>query len=449
MLCILIFLFTDNGGCRSGSWYDNKTNICRRKEYVYLEWYDVVSTIFIIISFLCILMNVFVFFVFYKNRKTPLVKAANRELSFLLLGLLLVAFLVPLTHIGMPTVPLCITHIVLQGPLMTGILSIFLVKTHRVIIIFHARHPRVTSRQWFLKQRLQVVAVFTLVIVQIVTVVTYVAFKQPAIMLYGYDDITTKYVYVECNYGGGLSFGFTYMYVITIAFVGFVMAFRSRHLPSNFRESRHIAASLATTLIVHGAMLPASPLTHGRINAIITCLALFISPLGQLSFLFFPKCYIILFCPQRNTVRELRRMTLAHMQRRSEFSLNVQALPPLEAGNAQEGTDSQQQSPTCLTPDSVETQKHEGDRFRSVFFIADDYRAATDNSDTNPRELVNITLHASATIEGVRSYGIHGSDNLAFEHDEPDSNQSAHDNKKHRSRPRSISAEESVQSAIY
>ena len=392
-------------------------------------------------------MNLFVLGIFFKNRKTPLVKAANRELSFLLLGLLLIAFLIPFIHIGMPTVPQCTTHIVVQGPLMTGILSIFLVKTHRVIIIFHARQPGVTSRQWFLKQRLQVVAVFTLVIVQITLVTVYVCLKQPVVMKYGYDDITTKYVYVECNYGGGLAYGFTYVYVISIALIGFVMAFRSRHLPSNFRESRHIAASLATTLLVHGAMLPAAPLTHGRINAIITVIALTISPLGQLTFLFFPKCYIILFCPQRNTVRELRRMTLAHMQRRSELNLNCQAVPRLDtiATIGQEGTDSQPQSPTCITPDSNGTQKRQGDPLRSVYFIDDEYAAAmTDDSNENSHDMVNITLHARATFEGIRGYGIHGVDNLAFAHDSPESHQSkfVYNNRKQQSRPRSISAEE-------
>ncbi len=454
---VSVLCISDNGGCRSGFWYDNKTNIgppvCRRKELVYLDWDDVASTVFIIVSFICILIDLLVLGIFVKNRKTPIVKAANRELSFLLLVLLLVAFLVPLTHIGEPTVPHCTAHIVIQGPLLTAILSIFLVKTHRVLIVFRARQPGVTSRQWFLGQRLQFVSVFVLVIVQIILVSIYVNVNRPTIDLYGQDDFTTKYTYVECRYGGAITFGFTYAYVISIAVFGFIFAMRSRHLPSNFRESRHIAASLATTLLVYAALLPAAPLTHGRVNAILTIISLTISPLGQLTFLFFPKCYVILFQPERNTVQELRRMTLAHMQRRSEHSLNPRNMPRLNTIDSDEDSlraTSNRQGTNSASNQASNTRAKHKDNPRAVYFIDDEYAAATeDSSNSDSREIVNITLHAKATFEGFSNCDICGVDNFAFVHDIPDCNttDSVFSNRscKQKVRPRSVSAEESSQ----
>lgn len=76
-------------------------------------------------------------------------------------------------------------------------------------------------------------------------------------------------------------------------------AIKTRNLPENFNEAKFIGFTMYTTCVIWLAFLP---IYYGSDQKIITmCLCVSFSATVALIFLFFPKLYIILLRPERNT----------------------------------------------------------------------------------------------------------------------------------------------------
>lgn len=101
-----------------------------------------------------------------------------------------------------------------------------------------------------------------------------------------------------------------------------IYAVKTRKCPEGFKETRHIAFTNYTTMILWLAFVPlylAS--TSNAIRVVTLGLSLSISGLVQLGCLFFPKVYIVLIKPEKNT----KELVMA--QHRSSSYLPTPATP--------------------------------------------------------------------------------------------------------------------------
>ncbi|XP_041477627.1 extracellular calcium-sensing receptor-like [Lytechinus variegatus] len=301
--------------CPQGYWFNITTGSCEPRYLDYLRWDSIPALVYIVICSFSILVNVVVLGVIAYHHTSPIVKAANRELSLLLLFGTIVELVAPMFHIGLPTVQQCMIHIGLQGPMITLIASVYLVKTKGVLSIFEARLPDLMHRHMFLQRHLQILAVFTLVLVEAVAATLYLLFAPPGVLYI--DSHIPHITYVECNYGI-VALPVQWLYNWIIVAIAFALAYRARHLPENFGEASLIAKSMGLSLLVWFISFMCFILSSGSMKAIFQNAILVASPWIFMGFLYFPKCYIILKHPHRNTVHEIRRMTLAHVQRNAE-----------------------------------------------------------------------------------------------------------------------------------
>ncbi|XP_033633465.1 extracellular calcium-sensing receptor-like [Asterias rubens] len=223
----------------------------------------------------------------------------------------------PLIHIGLVEQWRCQVQAWLEGPLSTCMYAIFLIKTHRVLSIFEARLPKVVHRQWILGSNLQLVGVLLLTLVQLIIVAIFVNIFSPSVEYM--TDPELKKTYAQCKSDATADIIMS-AYPTLLTILCFCFAFRARRLPENYGESRHILANMAVNLTVYFTSFGLKQVYQGKAKTIVGNVFLSVSPLAGLVLLFVPKVWIILIRPERNTVQELRRMTLAHMQRQSEFS---------------------------------------------------------------------------------------------------------------------------------
>ena len=298
-------------------WYNATSCVCQIFPVEKLDLFDPAGIVFLVIAIFSALLNLFVCIVFIQFRYTPIVKAANRELSFLLLFVLMISFSFPIIRIGSVEMWRCQARAWIEGPVSTCVYAIFLVKTHRVLSIFEARLPKVVHRQWILGRNFQLVGVFLITLVQVIIVAVFVNVFSQSVEYIANPELMITHVRCKSEASADIIIS---VYPILITILCLCFTFRARRLPENYGESRHIFAIMAVNLSVYFTCFGLEFMYQGSSQIIIGNVFLSVSPLGELVLLFIPKVYIILICPERNTVQELRKMTLAHMQRQSEFS---------------------------------------------------------------------------------------------------------------------------------
>ncbi|CAM4579230.1 unnamed protein product [Leuciscus chuanchicus] len=150
--------------CLPEYWPNNEKDKCLPKPVEFLSWDEILGIILAAFSIAGSLVALSMALVLYKNRASPIVKANNSELSFLLLFSLTLCFLCSLTFIGRPTEWSCMLRHTAFGITFVLCISCVLGKTVVVLMAFRATRPGSDVKKWFgpHQQRLSVFG-FTLV----------------------------------------------------------------------------------------------------------------------------------------------------------------------------------------------------------------------------------------------------------------------------------------------
>ena len=144
--------------CPDGYDSNGEGTFCIKLSEDYLHLASTWGVVIPVLSTLGIFMTCFLFAVFIKNRSTAVVKASNRELSFIHLASILAIFTLPLTKIGKPTVASCALSPFYFSITFTICTSIMLLKTDRLLRIFQSRSRLTESGSKLLTNKVQVTA---------------------------------------------------------------------------------------------------------------------------------------------------------------------------------------------------------------------------------------------------------------------------------------------------
>ncbi|XP_072116410.1 extracellular calcium-sensing receptor [Mobula birostris] len=295
--------------CPNDFWSNENHTSCIAKEIEYLSWTEPFGIALTIFAVLGILITSFVLGVFIKFRNTPIVKATNRELSYLLLFSLICCFSSSLIFIGEPKDWTCRLRQPAFGISFVLCISCILVKTNRVLLVFEAKIPTSLHRKW-VGLNLQFLLVFLCILVQIVTCVIWLYTAPPS--SYRNHELEDEIIFITCDEGSLMALGFLIGYTCLLAAICFFFAFKSRKLPENFNEAKFITFSMLIFFIVWISFIPAYVSTYGKFVSAVEVIAILASSFGLLGCIYFNKCYIILFKPSRNTIEEVRCSTAAH-----------------------------------------------------------------------------------------------------------------------------------------
>ncbi|CAN2387739.1 Nine Cysteines Domain of family 3 GPCR [Pristimantis euphronides] len=293
--------------CAANYWSNENHTSCIAKEIEFLSWTEPFGIALTLFAILGICLTSFVFSVFIKFRNTPIVKATNRELSYLLLFSLLCCFSSSLFFIGEPEDWTCQLRQPAFGISFVLCISCILVKTNRILLVFEAKIPTSFQRKWW-GLNLQFLLVFLCTFVQIVTCIIWL-YTAPPKSAENHED---KIIFVICNEGSLMALGFLIGYTCLLAAICFFFAFKARKLPENFNEAKFITFSMLIFFIVWISFIPAYVSTYGKYVSAVEIIAILASSFGLLTCIFFNKVYIILFKPSRNTIEEVRCSTVAH-----------------------------------------------------------------------------------------------------------------------------------------
>ncbi|KAJ7401254.1 Extracellular calcium-sensing receptor [Pitangus sulphuratus] len=295
--------------CPEDYWSNENHTSCIPKQIEFLAWTEPFGIALTLFAVLGIFLTSFVLGVFTKFRNTPIVKATNRELSYLLLFSLLCCFSSSLFFIGEPQNWTCRLRQPAFGISFVLCISCILVKTNRVLLVFEAKIPTSLHRKWW-GLNLQFLLVFLCTFVQIVICVIWLYTAPPS--SYRNHELEDEIIFITCHEGSLMALGFLIGYTCLLAAICFFFAFKSRKLPENFNEAKFITFSMLIFFIVWISFIPAYASTYGKFVSAVEVIAILAASFGLLACIFFNKVYIILFKPSRNTIEEVRCSTAAH-----------------------------------------------------------------------------------------------------------------------------------------
>ncbi|XP_060038419.1 vomeronasal type-2 receptor 116-like [Erinaceus europaeus] len=289
--------------CSDQEYSNQERTRCLPKLVTYLSFEDSLGMALACTALCFSVLTAGVLCVFVKHQDTPIVKANNRTLSYILLISLLLCFLCSFLFIGRPHLVTCILQQITFGLVFTVALSTVLAKTMVVLLAFKSMKPGRTMR-WLLASGASNYVIPSCTLVQVVICGMWLGLSPPFI------DVDTRseprHLLIVCDKGSVSAFYCVLGYLGSLALVSFSLSYLVRNLPDTFNEAKFLTFSMLVFCSVWVTFLPVYHGAQGKLMVALEIFSILASSAGLLVCIFAPKCYIILMRPEKNSLNHLR-----------------------------------------------------------------------------------------------------------------------------------------------
>ncbi|XP_051028828.1 vomeronasal type-2 receptor 116-like isoform X2 [Acomys russatus] len=277
---------------------------CIDKAVVFLSYEDPLDMALALIALCFTAFTAVVLGVFVKHHDTPIVKANNKTLSYFLLISLMFCFLCSLLFLGRPNTSTCILQQITFGIVFTVAVSTVLAKTITVVLAFKLTGPR-RRMKYILISGVPNYIIPTCSLFQVILCTIWLGSSPPFVDIDAQSE--HGHIIIVCNKGSVTAFYSVLGYLAFMAMGSFTVAFLARNLPDTFNEAKYLTFSMLVFCCVWVSFFPVYHSTKGMVMVAVEIFSILSSSAGMLGCIFFPKFYIIVLKPERNSIQKFRK----------------------------------------------------------------------------------------------------------------------------------------------
>ena len=254
--------------CPNGTYPDETKSVCHALPIEYMTFGSIWAIVPVVVASIGILMTLFIVVVFIKFNSTPVIMASGRELCYVLMVGLLMCYVMTFIMVARPTTSTCCLTRVGLGLSLSICYAALFTKTNRISRIFNRGVKAMVKRPSYTSPKSQLVICLCLVSVQIIGAITWVGMDLPD-TTFVYPDRQT--VVLRCK-STNVAIVLSLLYNMILIILCTVYAFKTRKIPENFNEAKHIAFTMYSTCIVWLAFIPIYFGTHKSDFRVCICL---------------------------------------------------------------------------------------------------------------------------------------------------------------------------------
>ena len=232
--------------CEDGFRPSENFTSCQPLPLLTLEWNSLWVILPIAFSSFGIVCTILTIAVFIKFNNTPIIMASGRELCYVLLVGILMAYGTSLIMLAKPTIILCTLIRLGLGVSLCLIYAAMLTKTNRIYRIFNNGIKAMVKRPSYTSPRSQIVICMALVSVQIVGGLTWLGFEKPDTM---FTRQHSDFQVLKCK-ASQIAIIASLTYNIVLIILCTIYGIKTRKIPQNFNEAKCIAFTMYSTCIV-------------------------------------------------------------------------------------------------------------------------------------------------------------------------------------------------------
>ncbi|XP_016070057.1 PREDICTED: taste receptor type 1 member 2 [Miniopterus natalensis] len=286
--------------CPSTEWSHRRDVSCFKRMLVFLKWHHVSTIAVALLAALGFLSTLAILIVFWRHLQTPMVRSAGGPMCFLILMTLLVAYVLVPVYVGPPTVSRCLCRQTLFTICFTLCISCIVVRSFQIVCVFKVARRLPRAYSYWVRYHGPYVFVAVITALKVVIVVGHLLVTPTRPTARAVPD-DPKIMVLSCNssYRRGLLVNTSLDLLLSV--VGFSFAYMGKELPTNYNEAKFITFCMTFYFTSSIFLCTLMSVYEGVLVTFLDLLVTVLNLLGISLGYFGPKCYMILFYPERNT----------------------------------------------------------------------------------------------------------------------------------------------------
>lgn len=306
-----MYLFTSIGEacerCQSWEYSSPQKDECLEKTVDFLQRSDPFIIFLSSLEVFGIIVTIVFGILFTIYRRTPIVKAVGGYLCFLELFSLLAGFCLTFSYAGKPTAISCMVGPPLFGIAFSLCISCILANLLQILVGFNFN---LKIGSWMKKLNRPMAVVTVVPGIQVALGVSWLCLYPPSVD----EEASSKTILLQCDKGSRWFFIAMLGYIVVLALVCFLFAFKGKQLPDLYKNARLITISMLLFLIVWIFFIPIYIRMSGKYKRAIESAAILISCYSILGCHLAPKCYIMVFRKEINNENAITAYIKKHYE---------------------------------------------------------------------------------------------------------------------------------------